>query len=335
MGSKHSVPVRAVKSHAIPSASAPEDIVIVQSPERKSEQKDEQRSEWYDEHDASILTGLSEYLALSADVASHDEKEPQPIRVETRIDKTIVGLPRIVIIHKKRSVLVNWALRVIGATKNIQVKPDENYAFIITGKPTITDPIVAEVVNNNAMPAPTVLDFGAVIPVMSPMLANKYIDTIDAIVSKYPPVFKTPTVRYNITTKITELKRNAGLVHALSKRHPCEDHYIYLVHNGKHLAKGIETYKVGRTNCPERRMHEYPEGTKIIMIRQCIDDVAMEQIILSAFRGKAPVLIRTSSGTLKITGFEPVHEDGLEYFRGDKTLMVRAINELMDAEENP
>jgi hypothetical protein len=87
-------------------------------------------------------------------------------------------------------------------------------------------------------------------------------------------------------------------------------HYSYLLQEREFVISNKNVYKVGKSkqeNC--RRTNQYPKGSKLFLIIECIDSDLMEKQILDLFRNK--YICRTDIGS--------------EYFEGDVENMMSDI----------
>ena len=97
-----------------------------------------------------------------------------------------------------------------------------------------------------------------------------------------------------------------------------ENHYIYLIHTREFINSIKKIYKVGKTTQePTKRIKQYPKGSKILLITNCIDCHKDEKEILKLFKRK----------------YIQRKDIGNEYFEGDYNEMITDINQIVKSGE--
>jgi len=281
----------------------------------------------------TVRERIEEYQSIAKTVKSDDAA----LRECKKVEETERSLPRILLIHNNRTILVNWKLGLIGALdRNFRFDPATK-RFTITGDPKVEEKTVHEMVFNSAIP--TMYDFGETTPVTDGRLFTLYERTVAAIVLEYPPVYKTSTVKYNLAEKLAAAKKATATIEKLKRTGTsqpelaeAEGSYMYIVQHDFHRGRNLPIFKVGRTNNSQRRlMKEYPDGTEIYLVRRCKDCHELEKKVLKVFRGEQ-FHLRTKDGFTVLHGFLPHTEDGLEYFEGDVETMIKVLNQMIDDE---
>lgn len=89
--------------------------------------------------------------------------------------------------------------------------------------------------------------------------------------------------------------------------------YNYIVHTRESQRTNENVFKIGRTKCIEKRLKQYPKGTKLVHLRNSKDDVCSESILKKKF----------------MTHFKQRPEYGSEYFEGNLTDMKTIFDKIM------
>ena len=89
--------------------------------------------------------------------------------------------------------------------------------------------------------------------------------------------------------------------------------YNYIVHTRESQRTNENVFKIGRTKCIEKRLKQYPKGTKLVHMRNSKDDICSESILKKKF----------------MTHFKQRPEYGSEYFEGNLTDMKTIFDKIM------
>lgn len=89
--------------------------------------------------------------------------------------------------------------------------------------------------------------------------------------------------------------------------------YNYIVHTRESQRTNENVFKIGRTKCIEKRLKQYPKGTKLVHLRNSKDDICSETILKRKF----------------LTHFKQRSEYGSEYFEGDLSDMKIVFDKIM------
>lgn len=89
--------------------------------------------------------------------------------------------------------------------------------------------------------------------------------------------------------------------------------YNYIVHTRESQRTNENVFKIGRTKCIEKRLKQYPKGTKLVHLRNSKDDICSESILKRKF----------------LTHFKQRSEYGSEYFEGDLSDMKIVFDKIM------
>ena len=89
---------------------------------------------------------------------------------------------------------------------------------------------------------------------------------------------------------------------------------LYMIHTREFYNTNQPIFKLGRSHNLDNRIKQYPKGSKIICMINCINSILYEKQLLSLFKDK----------------FIQKLEYGSEYFEGDKNTMIREIFKFID-----
>ena len=84
---------------------------------------------------------------------------------------------------------------------------------------------------------------------------------------------------------------------------------LYLMHTRECYNADIEVYKLGRSKTLDNRVKQYPNGSKILFMMNCINSILLESILIKLFKTK--YVQQTLYGT--------------EYFLGNQKEMIKDI----------
>ena len=84
---------------------------------------------------------------------------------------------------------------------------------------------------------------------------------------------------------------------------------LYLMHTRECYNANIEVYKLGRSKTLDNRVKQYPNGSKILFMINCINSILLESILIKLFKTK--YVQQTLYGT--------------EYFLGNQKEMIKDI----------
>jgi len=90
---------------------------------------------------------------------------------------------------------------------------------------------------------------------------------------------------------------------------------IYLLKTREFIRLNENVYKIGRSHNIQKRLTQYPKGSKLIYYVNCYDSNICEQILLEVFKNK----------------FIQKKEYGNEYFEGEETEMINEINKKINS----
>jgi len=93
-----------------------------------------------------------------------------------------------------------------------------------------------------------------------------------------------------------------------------QEESVYMVHPRELIRLAENVYKLGRSHHVESRIRDYPKGSKIMCIMNCIDSIFCEKELIKIFKEK----------------FIQRKDYGTEYFQGDKHLMIKEIFNFID-----
>ena len=95
--------------------------------------------------------------------------------------------------------------------------------------------------------------------------------------------------------------------------------YIYLIQLREFIRLNENIYKIGRTEQydPLDRIKGYPKKSKVILIKQCLNDVKTELLLINIFKDK----------------YIQHTEYGREYFEGNYKDMVKDIEEIINSQD--
>ena len=93
-----------------------------------------------------------------------------------------------------------------------------------------------------------------------------------------------------------------------------QQEFIYMIRIREFVNNGENIYKIGRTKQqPNSRLSGYPKGSQVIMFEEVYDCVEIEKIMMKKFKKK----------------FIQKTEYGIEYFLGDKKIMLDVIHNII------